>query len=315
MDEQFELRPLLALADLKELMKRRTLPSLLRLTGQLVVFFLVATTLVWWGRYPWLAGPLALVLAWIWNSFFSPFHECTHRTAFRSQIGNRIGAWISGIFFGMSPSVYRTFHYQHHRFTQDPEKDPELGGGDLVPVWPSGILRWALAMSGYGIFMLKYRLLIGFAIKSPAEWARLGPWTGQIDNSAQLVFESRVVLACWVGFLFAALFVLPGGLMLIFAAWFTHVYQALWLATEHTGLPSEGSILARTRSVETTKFVQFSIWNMNYHAEHHAWPSIPWHALPATHARVETHLESCVPGYAALHRSVLRGDTLPRGDP
>ena len=315
MEEQFEPRPLLALDDLRELMQRRTSPSLLLLVGQLGAFLLVATAVVWWGQYPWRAGPLALLLAWIWNSFFCPFHECTHRTAFRSPLGNRIGAWISGIFFGMSPSVYRTYHYQHHRYTRDPEKDPELNGKNGVAPWPSGILRWTLAMGVLGIFLLKYRLLIAFAIKPRTEWPQLGPWTTQIDNPDRLVFESRVVLACWVAFLLAAVLMPPGGLWLIFAAWFTHVYQTLWLSTEHTGLPSGGSILARTRSVETTKFVQFSIWNMNYHAEHHAWPSIPWHALPATHTRVEKHLESFVPGYAALHRSVLRGNTLPCGDP
>jgi hypothetical protein len=114
-------------------------------------------------------------------------------------------------------------------------------------------------MGVLGIFLLKYRLLIAFAIKPRTEWPQLGPWTTQIDNPDRLVFESRVVLACWVAFLLAAVLMPPGGLWLIFAAWFTHVYQTLWLSTEHTGLPSEGSILARTRGVEgLTQLSQFN---------------------------------------------------------
>lgn len=72
MEEQFEPRPLLASDNLRDLMQRRTSPSLLLLVGQLGAFLLVATAVVWWGQYPWRTGPLALVLAWIWNSFFCP---------------------------------------------------------------------------------------------------------------------------------------------------------------------------------------------------------------------------------------------------
>jgi len=44
---------------------------------------------------------------------------------------------------------------------------------------------------------------------------------------------------------------------------------------------------------------------MNFHAEHHAWPGIPWHHLPATHAEVAMSLEHNFDGYINLHRRVL----------
>lgn len=314
-DEQFETRPLLAQDDLRRLLTRRTFPTLLRLTLHLGAFVTAAVLVTRSADNPWLAFPLSLALAWIWSGLFAPFHECTHRTAFRSPAGNRIGAWLTGVPFGMAPMVYRIFHYEHHRHTQDLERDPELSGDPRYAAWPPTPGTWIRAMTGYGLIMLKLRPLLGFAFKPHSEWESFARWAPRIDDPARIVFECRVVLGVWSVFLLAAISVIPGGGWLLFAAWVTHVFQVLWVSAEHTGLPLEGSILARTRTVESTPFVRFWIWNMNHHAEHHAWPAIPWHQLPATHRLVASRLESFVPGYAALHRSVLSGRTLPRGDP
>jgi fatty acid desaturase len=257
--------------------------------------------------------PLAVALAWVWSGLFAPFHECTHRTAFRTPRGNRLGAWLSGIPFGMAPLVYRVFHYEHHRHTQDVERDPELTNPAYAH-WPDTPRGWLIANSGYGLIRLKLDPLLGFALKPRAEWPRFAPWSARIDDPDRVVFECRVLLGIWIAFLAGTLW-LPGGIWFWFAAWFTHVFQTLWVATEHTGLPHEGSILARTRSVTSTPFVRWWLWNMNYHAEHHGWPAVPWHQLPATHALVSNHLESLVPGYSELQLGVLAGRKLPRGDP
>lgn len=315
MEEQFETRPLLAPTDLRRLLTRRDLPSALRLALHFGAFVALVAAVMQSADTPGLALPLSLALAWVWSGLFAPFHEATHRTAFTTPRANRIATWLAGIPFGMAPSVYRTFHYEHHRHTQDPARDPELSGDPRYAAWPPTPGTWLRAMSGYGLILLKARPLLGFALTPRAHWHRFARWAERIEDPARLVFECRLLLALWVLFLGAAAFWLPGGGWLLFAAWFTHVFQVLWVSAEHTGLPLEGSILARTRTVTSNPFVRFWLWNMNYHAEHHAWPAIPWHQLPAAHALVRPQLESCVTGYQALHRSVLGGETLPRGDP
>lgn len=315
MDEQFETRPLLAPETLRALITRRTVPSLVRLILHLGAFVTVSIALVSNADRPWLAAVMAISLAWIWSALFAPFHECTHRTAFRSLRGNRLGAWLTGIPFAMAPSVYRIFHYEHHRYTQDLERDPELSGDPRYAGWPPSVKTWLIAMSGYGLVMLKLRPLLGFAFKPRSEWGSFARWAPRIDDPARIVFECWILLTVWVLFLLAAVLVIPGGIWLVVAAWLTHVFQVLWVVAEHTGRPLEGTILARTRSVASTPFVRFSLWNMNYHAEHHAWPSIPWHQLPAANRLIAPQLESFVPGYFELHRSVLTGHNFPTGDP
>ncbi|MEN9726638.1 MAG: hypothetical protein RL434_1004 [Pseudomonadota bacterium] len=313
MDEQFETRTIIPPAALKPLLTRRTWPSVLRLGLHLLSFVGLAAALTLNATTFWVALPLAIALAWVWSSLFAPFHECTHRTAFRSPAGNRLGAWLTGVPFGMAPSVYRSFHFEHHRHTQDLARDPELLDPRYAQ-WPDSRLTWLIANSGYGLMMLKIRPLLGFAFKHRSRWAEFAPWSSQVTEPEQLVRECRILCACWASLLLVTA-LLPGGLWWWFAAWFTHVFQTLWVAAEHSGLPHDGSILRRTRTVQSNAFVRFWLWNMNFHAEHHGWPAIPWHMLPKTHALVATHLESNVHSYTALQSNIFHGRDLPTGDP
>ena len=48
------------------------------------------------------------------------------------------------------------------------------------------------------------------------------------------------------------------------------------------------------------------MWNMPYHAEHHLYPSIPFHHLPALHLKLRRQLKNVAPGYVAANRAVIR---------
>ncbi len=52
---------------------------------------------------------------------------------------------------------------------------------------------------------------------------------------------------------------------------------------------------------------------MNYHAEHHAWPAIPWYQLPVVHEYIAQHLEHVSDGYLRLQGDVLQQRNLPDG--
>ena len=73
----------------------------------------------------WVAPAIVLhgaVLAFL----FCPLHESIHRTAFASRWLNDLVAWICGALLMLPPGYFRLFHFAHHRFTQDPARDPEL---------------------------------------------------------------------------------------------------------------------------------------------------------------------------------------------
>jgi fatty acid desaturase len=49
-------------------------------------------------------------------------------------------------------------------------------------------------------------------------------------------------------------------------------------------------------------FVKGFAWNMPYHVEHHAYPSIPFHALPKLNEIVAEQIVYRGPGYIAVTR-------------
>jgi fatty acid desaturase len=44
---------------------------------------------------------------------------------------------------------------------------------------------------------------------------------------------------------------------------------------------------------------------MPYHAEHHAYPALPFHALPKAHALLKARIAVQAPGYIAVHREII----------
>jgi fatty acid desaturase len=44
---------------------------------------------------------------------------------------------------------------------------------------------------------------------------------------------------------------------------------------------------------------------MPYHAEHHAYPALPFHALPAAHDLLNDRVKTQAPGYWAAQRDIL----------
>jgi fatty acid desaturase len=47
-------------------------------------------------------------------------------------------------------------------------------------------------------------------------------------------------------------------------------------------------------------------WRMPYHAEHHGFPAVPFHALASVNALLPAQGRVTSPGYLALHRALLR---------
>jgi fatty acid desaturase len=83
----------------------------------------------------------------------------------------------------------------------------------------------------------------------------------------------------------------------------------LYLLAEHGRCPAVTDMFANTRTTFTTRLVRFLAWNMPYHAEHHAMPSVPFHRLPELHALARPHLKQTEDGYtrfAARYAASLR---------
>lgn len=297
-DDVIDKDGLISADRLSELRVRSDVRSLRRLSAHALVLA-ISVGLVVAAHGTWWVVPATVLLAALLASVFAPFHECTHQTAFATARLNRLGAVSTGILAGQSAAGYRGFHLAHHRYTQDPVRDPEIAAEPTTAAWPTTVPRWLRMITHADIIVGKLKLMT-------AAWVRPRalPELPDADAARRTVTELRVAGALWFGLLVAGLFGVPGALEMVAAFVLSHLFLGVWLQTEHTGRGFDGSILARTRTVETVVLVRFFLWNMNYHAEHHAWPAVPWHALPRVHDLVRPHIDAA-PGYLALHRDVF----------
>jgi fatty acid desaturase len=86
-----------------------------------------------------------------------------------------------------------------------------------------------------------------------------------------------------------------------------------YLLAEHTGCTFDRDGLTNTRTTLTIWPVRLLMWNMPFHAEHHMYPSIPFHRLPDAHAAIRARLGFLQPGYARWNLGFVR-DLLRRSN-
>lgn len=297
MDEQFHEDPLLDRGLLRQWTQRRDLPGLLR-------FSLQTALLLGCGWVGWtVEGPAAWVGLVLFSallaSYFGPFHESLHRTAFRTSWLNEGVYGLSAILQLASPLGYRDFHFAHHRNTHKLDTDPELAASPArMAAGPKNPGELALVTSG--LLLLGGRLggLAAASLGPLAPWDTLLPYIKR-EHRRRVSLESMAVLGVHIGFLY--------GLGWRWGA--THMLAqailSLHLLTEHTGLPTEGTVLQRTRSMQAAPILRFFLWNMPWHAEHHAWPAVPFWRMPELHTLVADRLPERH-SYGEVYRSLIQ---------
>ena len=250
----------------------------------------------WAGATSWL-DPELVVHGVVLIFLFAPLHESVHRTAFQSRALNDTVAWVCGAVMLLPPVYFRAFHFTHHRHTQDPARDPEL-----ALLQPDDLGRYLLRVTGLPYWRERIATLLRHAL------------TGRIAQSfvtarlqPAVVREARLLLLSYAGIAAASI---------AFQSWAALLYWVvpavlgqpalrLYLLAEHTGCPFVPDMLENSRTTRSNRLVRRLTWNMPYHAEHHAYPALPFHALPAAHGLLANRIAVQASGYGAAHRDIL----------
>lgn len=284
-------------AMLRELSVRSNLRGAAQSLGHYGLIVL-AGALIWMvsSRYGVLwALPLMAAQGYLVAFLFMAVHETAHKTAFRSRGLNLAVGYLSGFIIGLPYEYYCLFHWDHHRYTQDPDKDPEL----IVGVKPASDTQLAVAYSGLLQVAGRLRLLLGHAITGKV----VVPWIPE-NKRGTIVAEARAYVASYALLLALSLWFSSALLLwvwivpLIIGQFFLRPY----LYAEHTGCDRTRSAFQNTRTTYTGAIVKWIAWNMPYHVEHHAYPSIPFHALPKLNGIVDGEIVYRGRGYIRTTR-------------
>ena len=287
---------ILAVRELKALNVRSNLAGFVRFALHMAVLGISGFV---WGNAPgWLRLPGLLVYGISLAMMFCPTHECVHRTAFANATVNDVIAWWAGLLSFYNSTFYRYYHKWHHRYTQIAGKDPELD--DPSPknwrqyLWRmSGIPWWRDKVLGHGKVALG-QLEACYYLPESAH--------ADVIRSTRLQLGTYAIITLATAAVGHPLFIVTYWLLPLAVG---QPFLRFFLIAEHTGCSGDNNPLTNTRTTLTLWPLKLMMWNIPYHAEHHLYPLIPFHALPKAHQDLKEHLEQVDPGYLRVNRDIV----------
>mmetsp|Transcript_40528 Transcript_40528/g.130289 ORF Transcript_40528/g.130289 Transcript_40528/m.130289 type:complete len:407 (-) Transcript_40528:116-1336(-) len=291
--------------------------------------------------------PLLLLLLLLWQGFllsalgFAAQHECLHYTAFRTKsLNSLVGRLVSVPSFAFFLHE-QAMHKEHHTYTQDLERDPELvaevagctysgaasglpDGVDLAAVAAAGRNGFKKVPLSRAQYFERFTCLSGYTSSKLKKFWHCGrgvPVDYSSDGwllkhcppgarlTASLQYEARVQAGGTLALLLLWLAALGWRSLLL--TWLLPAYLGpplLYFVQmhEHAACALDPDGLSNTRTTLTSPLLNFVMWNMSYHAEHHLYTILPFHALPRAHALLKQNLVNLSEGgHLSVHRQVL----------
>jgi len=183
-----------------------------------------------------------------------------------------------------NPVIWRRSHIRHHGDTIIVGRDPEI-----ITMRPPKVLKILPLFFGWDTVKQLFNMFRYVVVGVNQEEASFVP--------RREYASVRIIAAIWlVIFLATVSAALLMGSILPFMLLFGPAILGSWhyIITgllQHTGM-ADNVIDHRlnSRTVYMNPISRFIYWNMNYHVEHHMFPMVPYHALPALHATIQNDL-------------------------
>jgi fatty acid desaturase len=205
-------------------------------------------------------------------------HDGVHYRLFRNR---RLNDWTAEVILAwpnlISARSYRRNHFAHHRYlntAQDP--DWARRQGDASWVFPQHWYRLALLMlrdlSGLGAI---YYLKLAVMLLSKDAGASRGFLVARYG-----FYVAVIAMFAWFG----ALHLLLMYWIVPLFTWMVMIFRVRSIA-EHSAIEGRANAYAQTRSTRASvlEHVFVAPKNVNYHIEHHFYPSVPFYRLPELH--------------------------------
>ncbi|MCY4136894.1 MAG: fatty acid desaturase [Rhodobacteraceae bacterium] len=283
--------------ELKLLMRRSNLPGLLHL-ATFVAVLLCTGFLVWFSEGSWWVIPAMFLHGVVWVHLFALQHECVHYTAFRTRSLNEVLGNICGFAIMLPNRFFRYEHCDHHTYTQLHGKDPEL---IELPISLGKYLSFVSSVPFWGYRFLEFgRHILGRFSEAEKKFIPR-------EDRVSVVVEARVMAMAYAAILaLSAVFDFWGVLWYWWLPLFIGepVMRAIRM-TEHVGRPNVRDMKVNTRTNLVSRPMRFLCWNMNYHAEHHYASSVPFHALPELHRKLQGYVHVEERGYLGAHIDIV----------
>jgi fatty acid desaturase/nitrite reductase/ring-hydroxylating ferredoxin subunit len=283
--------------EMKELMQRSNLKGLVHTVAFFAVLIGLGVLAYRAIGTPWMI-PAFFAYGTVYCFLNHLMHETHHRTVFKSVWLNEVVHWIAGFAHGAEPIYDRWGHAQHHTYTYLIGDDPEV-----ITPRPADIPT--LLGQFFGIGIIKPGPIINHAFGIiPPDDKKLVPesdWKSMIWSSRLwLLGYALIIASCFV---FGTILPL---VYTLFARFYGAFIPTLLNDTQHVGL--EQNVYDHRlicRNVRVDPITSFFYWNMQYHTEHHMFPTVPFHALRKLHNNVKHQLPPEYPSVWQAYREMI----------
>jgi fatty acid desaturase len=212
-------------------------------------------------------------------------HEAAHGgLSGNNAVNEWIGQWLCAVPVGADLASYRSYHLQHHKFTQQPE-DPDLSLSAPFPITRESYTRKVIRdLTGQTFVKQRLPLFLSLFQRPGAD----EPVSHESFVSSGRDKMLRFLIANALVF---GLFWLAGAGVWYGAVWV--VAMATWLPlvtrirniAEHacTSTSEDPFSHARTTLANPLERLLIAPYWVNYHAEHHLFMYLPCYRLPKAH--------------------------------
>lgn len=227
-----------------------------------------------------------LVAAWAVGAFASHalwvlIHECAHNLVVRSGAWNKVFAMVANLPHLVPSAVsFRKYHLKHHAFQGVYELD-----ADLPSTWEARLVGNSGPAKALWLLLFPF-----FQLARPPRLKEIALFDGWVfvNIAVQLAYDAAVLVLLG-----------PRALLFLGAAFFfsvgLHPLGARWIQEHY---------LVHGTDQETSSYygiLNVPALNVGHHNEHHDFPWVPWHRLPAVRRAVPEVYDAL-----ASHRSWTR---------
>lgn len=259
---------------------RPLLDLLLRFAGELLCFALAFAA---WQHQAWLAAGIFFYVGAVWHGF-CPYlaHELSHGRVFTSPLVNRVLFALVSYWTWTNPAFFADTHKFHHQNTFDPA-DSE---GHSLQDWRFLPILAYLTVDLAALWRRLFYVLCngaGFYPQKQGQNIVLRRLDWRFRQHALGILLLQLVVHGLIFWCFADVWLNLAWLARSFVGTFFHRLTA---QSQHIGLQhfAKQGALKHSRTLRLPKLWEFLYASMNYHAEHHLYPYIPYYHLHAVHA-------------------------------
>ena len=206
-------------------------------------------------------------------------HELSHNTVFKSHFVNKLFLIIFSFLTWNNFTYFVESHKRHHLFTLHENEDCEYNfyaKPKLIDfIWESTF--------NFPFFFRRLRVLTenSFGIVR-GHWAEYFFGKEKPNKRIRLINNSRFILIghCCLFFIFLKLCLYHLIFCITLAPFFGNIVPRILGRAQHYGMSYNSSDFRECcRTITLPAFLEFFYWGMNYHVEHHMYPSIPFYNL------------------------------------